>query len=77
MEKVFPKVLNKWENHKEMVLEIIEDIRERPYIQSPIAYVEYMLNSKLKENLNQGIQANSLICTDSDLEVKKDNRCNN
>lgn len=71
MEKVFPKVLNKWANHKEIVLEIIEDIRERPYIQSPIAYVEYMLSSKLKENSSRGIQANSLICTDSDLEVKK------
>ncbi|PEU10661.1 MULTISPECIES: replication initiation protein [unclassified Bacillus (in: firmicutes)] len=48
-EKVFPKVFKKWEEHKEIVLEIIEDIRFRTDIDSPIGYVEFMLNSRLKE----------------------------
>lgn len=48
-EKVFPKVFEKWAAHKEMVLEIIEDIRFRSDIESPIGYVEFILNSRLKE----------------------------
>ncbi|EJR90779.1 hypothetical protein IKE_05638 [Bacillus cereus VD196] len=48
-EKVFPKVFKKWEEHKEIVLEIIEDIRFRTDIDSPIGYVEFILNSRLKE----------------------------
>lgn len=48
-EKVFPKVLKKWEAHKEIVLEIIEDIRFRSDINSPIGYIEFTLNSRLKE----------------------------
>lgn len=48
-EKVFPKVLEKWAEHKEIVLEIIEDIRFRSDIDSPIGYVEFILNSRLKE----------------------------
>ncbi|KFN04703.1 replication initiation protein [Bacillus clarus] len=48
-EKVFPKVFKKWEAHKEIVLEIIEDIRFRSDIDSPIGYVEFILNSRLKE----------------------------
>ncbi|HFK1748895.1 TPA: replication initiation protein [Bacillus cereus] len=60
-EKVFPKVLKKWEAHKEIVLEIIEDIRFRSDITSPIGYIEYILNSRLKklsekEITNQSIQ---------------------
>ncbi|MCD2338640.1 initiator RepB protein [Bacillus cereus] len=48
-EKVFPKVFKKWAAHKEIVLEIIEDIRFRSDIDSPIGYVEFILNSRLKE----------------------------
>ncbi|HFK1464458.1 MULTISPECIES: replication initiation protein [Bacillus] len=48
-EKVFPKVLKKWEAHKEIVLEIIEDIRFRTDINSPIGYIEFILNSRLKK----------------------------
>ncbi|MDG1634250.1 MULTISPECIES: replication initiation protein [Bacillus] len=48
-EKVFPKVFKKWEAHKEIVLEIMEDIRFRSDIDSPIGYVEFILNSRLKE----------------------------
>ncbi|MDG1570389.1 replication initiation protein [Bacillus cereus] len=48
-EKVFPKVFKKWAAHKEVVLEIIEDIRFRSDIDSPIGYVEFILNSRLKE----------------------------
>ncbi|HDR4738272.1 TPA: replication initiation protein [Bacillus cereus] len=48
-EKVFPKVFEKWAKHKEIVLEIIEDIRFRSDIDSPIGYVEFILNSRLKE----------------------------
>ncbi|PGK42376.1 replication initiation protein [Bacillus thuringiensis] len=60
-EKVFPKVLKKWEAHKEIVLEIIEDIRFRSDITSPIGYIECILNSRLKklsekEITNQSIQ---------------------
>ncbi|PEF61886.1 replication initiation protein [Bacillus cereus] len=52
-EKVFPKVLKKWEKHKEIVLGIIEDIRFRTDIDSPIGYVESILNSRLKELLDK------------------------
>ncbi|PEA01223.1 replication initiation protein [Bacillus cereus] len=48
-QKVFPKVFKRWEEHKEVVLEIIEDIRFRSDIDSPIGYVEFILNSRLKE----------------------------
>lgn len=46
---VYPVVLEKWKKHKDLVLEIIDDIRFRSDIDSPIGYVEYMLNSRLKE----------------------------
>lgn len=48
-EKIYPKVLEKWKKHEDFVLEIIDDIRFRSDIDSPIGYVEYMLNSRLKE----------------------------
>lgn len=48
-EKVFPKVFKKWAAHKEIVLEIMEDIRFRSDIDSPIGYVEFILNTRLKE----------------------------
>ena len=48
---MFPKVLKKWESHKEIVLEIIEDIRFRSDIDSPIGYVEFTLNSPIKRNI--------------------------
>ncbi len=47
--KVYPTVLEKWKKHEELVLEIIDDIRFRVDIDSPMGYVEYMLNSRLKE----------------------------
>ncbi|PGU35086.1 initiator RepB protein, partial [Bacillus cereus] len=47
--KVYPAVLEKWKKHEELVLEIIDDIRFRIDIDSPMGYVEYMLNSRLKE----------------------------
>lgn len=46
---VYPAVLEKWKKHEDLVLEIIDDIRFRSDIDSPIGYVEYMLNSRLKE----------------------------
>ncbi|MGE6964343.1 replication initiation protein [Bacillus thuringiensis] len=52
-EKVFPKVFKKWEDHKEIVLEIIEDIRFRSDIDSPIGYVEFILHNRLKELSNK------------------------
>ncbi|MGX5643069.1 replication initiation protein [Bacillus toyonensis] len=54
-EKVFPKVFEKWAAHKDIVLEIIEDIRFRSDIDSPIGYVEFILNSRLKELSDQQI----------------------
>ena len=57
--KVFPKVFEKWEEHKEIVLEIIEDIRFRSDIDSPIGYVEFILNSRLKELSDKKILNNS------------------
>ncbi|HDX9494931.1 replication initiation protein [Bacillus thuringiensis] len=47
--KVYPAVFAKWKKHEELILEIIDDIRFRADIDSPIGYVEYMLNSRLKE----------------------------
>lgn len=74
-EKVFPKVFEKWIAHKETVLEIIEDIRFRSDIESPIGYVEFILNSRLKEladkkilnesNLNEDKSNNNLIEIDT------------
>lgn len=68
-EKVFPKVFKKWEEHKEIVLEIIEDIRFRTDIDSPIGYVEFILNSRLKE-LSEKERTNS----NSQIENKSHNK---
>ncbi|MED1305453.1 initiator RepB protein [[Bacillus thuringiensis] serovar konkukian] len=68
-EKVFPKVFKKWEEHKEIVLEIIEDIRFRSDIESPIGYVEFILNSRLKELSEQEITNSS-----SPIEDQFDNK---
>ncbi|WP_144519640.1 replication initiation protein [Bacillus thuringiensis] len=51
-DKVYPKVLEKWKKNKELVLEMIDDIRFRSDIDSPIGYIEYMLNSHLKKETN-------------------------
>ncbi|EJS44933.1 hypothetical protein IC9_05542 [Bacillus toyonensis] len=59
-EKVFPKVFEKWAAHKEIVLEIIEDIRFRSDIDSPIGYVEFILNSRLKELSDKQISRESI-----------------
>ncbi|KXY46875.1 replication initiation protein [Bacillus sp. FSL M7-1020] len=59
-EKVFPKVFEKWAAHKEIVLEIIEDIRFRSDIDSPIGYVEFILNSRLKELSDKQISNESI-----------------
>ncbi|PHB97164.1 initiator RepB protein [Bacillus toyonensis] len=59
-EKVFPKVFEKWAAHKDIVLEIIEDIRFRSDIDSPIGYVEFILNSRLKELSDQQISNESI-----------------
>lgn len=75
--KVYPAVLEKWKLHEELVLEIIDDIRFRVDIDSPIGYVEYMLNSRLKElsdteilkqdtersSLNRTLEVSSIIDT--------------
>lgn len=68
-EKVFPKVFKKWEEHKEIVLEIIEDIRFRTDIDSPIGYVEFILNSRLKELSEKEITNSS-----SSIENEIDNK---
>ncbi|PGT90080.1 replication initiation protein [Bacillus thuringiensis] len=48
-QKVFPKVLEKWKEHEDFVLETIEDIRFRIDIDNPIGYVEFVLASRIKE----------------------------
>lgn len=48
-EKVFPNILEKWKEHEDMVLEIIDDIRFRLDIDNPIGYVEFVLNSRVRE----------------------------
>ncbi|WP_130068835.1 replication initiation protein [Bacillus albus] len=68
--KVYPTVLEKWKKHEEMVLEIIDDIRFRVDIDSPIGYVEYMLSSRLKElsdnkMLKQNTRKNLLLEVDN------------
>lgn len=68
-EKVFPKVFKKWAAHKEIVLEIIEDIRFRSDIESPIGYVEFILNNRLKE-LSEKESTN----TSSSIEKQFDNK---
>ncbi|HFK1784772.1 MULTISPECIES: replication initiation protein [Bacillus cereus group] len=68
-EKVFPKVLKKWETHKEIVLEIIEDIRFRSDINSPIGYIECILNSRLKKLSEKEI-------TNQSSQIEKDSHDN-
>ncbi|MFB6588281.1 replication initiation protein [Bacillus thuringiensis] len=68
-EKVFPKVLKKWETHKEIVLEIIEDIRFRSDINSPIGYIEFILNSRLKKLSEKEI-------TNQSSQIEKDSHDN-
>lgn len=48
-EKVFPNILEKWKEYEDMVLEIIDDIRFRIDIDNPIGYVEFVLNSRIRE----------------------------
>lgn len=59
-ERIFPSVIKKWSKHKEIVLEIIEDIEFRSDISSPIGYVEYMLNSRLKKLLYKTTKVNKV-----------------
>lgn len=73
-EKVFPIVFKKWKEHEDIVLEIIDDIRFRSDIDSPIGYVEFMLNSRLKELSGkekslQGIQTEEEIHNNTLLEI--------
>ncbi|PGO44201.1 initiator RepB protein, partial [Bacillus thuringiensis] len=68
--KVYPTVLEKWKKHEELVLEIIDDIRFRVDIDSPMGYVEYMLSSRLKEipdneMLKQNTQSSLLLEVDN------------
>ncbi|MFF2242486.1 replication initiation protein, partial [Bacillus thuringiensis] len=72
--KVYPTVLEKWKKHEELVLEIIDDIRFRVDIDSPMGYVEYMLNSRLKElsetaMLKQDIQGSFSLEMDNILDA--------
>ncbi|MFA2567807.1 replication initiation protein [Bacillus wiedmannii] len=72
--KVYPAVLEKWKKHEELVLEIIDDIRFRIDIDSPMGYVEYMLNSRLKELsdtaiLKQDIQENFSLKMDNIIDA--------
>ncbi|MFF2242466.1 replication initiation protein [Bacillus thuringiensis] len=69
-EKVYPAVLEKWKKHEELVLEIIDDIRFRADIDSPMGYVEYMLSYRLKEisdneMLKQNTQSSLLLEVDN------------
>ncbi|MCU4986739.1 replication initiation protein [Bacillus thuringiensis] len=69
-EKVYPAVLEKWKKYEELVLEIIDDIRFRADIDSPMGYVEYMLSSRLKEipdneRLKQNTQSSLLLEVDN------------
>ncbi|MFD0768975.1 replication initiation protein [Bacillus sp. CGMCC 1.60114] len=73
-EKIFPKVFKKWKEHEDLVLEIIDDIRFRSDIDSPIGYVEFMLNSRLKElkdkeRLNPGIQTKEELHSNALLQI--------
>ncbi|PEJ56355.1 replication initiation protein [Bacillus wiedmannii] len=48
-QKIFPKVLKRWEKYSEEVLEIMDNIRFRTDIESPIAYVDRMLRNYLEK----------------------------
>lgn len=69
-DKVFPKILKKWKENEEIILEIIEDIRFRSDIDAPIAYVEYILNSKLKEKSNQELSIEKKIFNQNPPEIE-------
>ncbi|MFT4142004.1 MAG: replication initiation protein [Bacillus sp. (in: firmicutes)] len=47
-DKVPSNIFEKWKRNKEIVLEIIDEMRFRENITSPIGYIEYMLKSKKK-----------------------------
>lgn len=51
-QKIHPKTLEKWEKYKDVTLNLINHIQHRKNIESPIAYIEYMLNKHIQENKN-------------------------
>jgi plasmid replication initiation protein len=73
-EKIYPQVIKKWKMYKEIVLEIIDDIRFRSDINSPIGYVEFTLNSKLKDSSN--ISQSRQMFDGDNLELEVDNILN-
>ncbi|WP_144641588.1 replication initiation protein [Bacillus cereus] len=48
-QKIHPKTLRKWEKYKDITLNIINYTEQRKDIESPIAYIEYMLNKHIEE----------------------------
>ncbi|GAB6583026.1 replication initiation protein [Bacillus luti] len=58
-EKVYPKVLERWKQHEDMVIEIIDSLRFRTDVESPIGFVEWTLNKRLQELENKTIQDSS------------------
>ncbi|WP_416516421.1 replication initiation protein [Bacillus cereus] len=70
-ESVLPHVLRKWSEHKELVLEIIEEIQFRSDIISPIGYVEYMLNSRLNKLLHKNSKSQKREETAGPSEIEK------
>ncbi|MGR6001768.1 replication initiation protein [Bacillus cereus] len=52
-QKVHSKTLKKWKEHKELILNYIDNIQNRKDIKSPIAYLEYMLNKHIQEQQTQ------------------------
>ncbi|MDA2583411.1 replication initiation protein [Bacillus cereus] len=56
-QKIHPKTLKKWEKHKDITLNIINYTEQRKDIESPIAYIEYMLNKHIEEKERNKISA--------------------
>ncbi|TJZ99915.1 replication initiation protein [Bacillus thuringiensis] len=58
-QKIHPKTLRKWEEYKDIILDIINYIQQRKDIESPIAYIEYMLNKHIQEKEQTSTQTES------------------
>lgn len=48
-QKIHSKIIKKWREYKEVIINLITNIQHRKDIESPIAYLEYMLNKHIQE----------------------------
>ncbi|WP_242266562.1 MULTISPECIES: replication initiation protein [unclassified Bacillus cereus group] len=60
-QKIPYKTLKKWSEHKNITLKLIDNVLERKGILSPIAYIEYMLNTHIQNTKNNSANTNDIV----------------